>query len=98
MSCIYLINATRTNEEENRIADLHIYCGISGCPEGVIQKKKIAVNDSTLVLHKKIHDCIEMLERCIELKRNGCKNMNENKTDSTTCFKEQIRNGNHEYE
>lgn len=68
LSCMYLIQATKTNEDANGSYDLKIYCGIKGCPKGYYEKiTKQHVSEA----FKKISHCIDILRRCIDLKSKG---------------------------
>ena len=71
LKCMYLIQATNMNEEPDGKCDLRIHCGISGCPNGVMQNAKKSSIAEYSDARKKISDCIEMLKRCIEQKSNG---------------------------
>lgn len=71
LSCMYLVQVTKINEEINGNYDLRINCAISGCPHGVSQKNTNSISSKKSEAHRKISDCIKMLERCIELKSKG---------------------------
>lgn len=71
LRCIYLIQATRINEESSGEYDLHVNCAISGCPKGESQKKNNCINIKKTEAYIKISNCIEMLKRCLELKSKG---------------------------
>ena len=73
LRCMYLVQVTRINEKPDGSHDLRINCGISGCPEGVAIKDRRTVKFENSHVHRKIFDCIEMLERCIRQKSNGGK-------------------------
>ena len=68
LSCMYLIQATKINEELDGSYDLKINCSITGCPKGFFKKNATHQSSEAFL---KISNCIEMLKRCIELKSKG---------------------------
>jgi len=81
LSCDYLLCSIKKNFDEAGNYDLKIYCQVANCPvkreEEEIRLKRMAKQEAERkaemeakrIAHEKITACMEMLKRCIELKK-----------------------------